>query len=204
MARGFKEQDARAFLRQRGLTKAFNRFRAIRKYPKRTIEIDRDGIRRKLLVYKRNKRLVIADFFTLKTQATTSKYNLSNIRAALAQSVTKQKKSIGAPLRTPLISLKNHRTTPLKNTDLLELNKPLRGKVGRLFINVTFKKGEIKQTVEGGSRGSRALNITSEFRKAFDEAFTGALSQLKFYNWDAYKVNWIHYAYFTPKSKLRL
>jgi len=178
------------FLKERGLKKAFNRYKKI-KYKKTEI-INLDGRKTKILIYKKNNKTIIADHRTLKTMVTTKKYNLSNYKKALQTNLVPTKDGFRRERNLKFNFLYTDR---MKNVEINRYEKPRRGKVGKVFVSITAHKGKRSKTVEGGSRKTRLLTIAKEREVATQEAINGALSRLPFYG-DNYTVNWVNFVYY--------
>lgn len=191
-----KEQKILDFLEERNLTPTFKRFQKLKKVRKRHLKIEIDGVPQRLLVYKNKKTTFILDAFTLKNLATTTKYTPKNIEKGFELKEIKNKKF---SILKRDINLKNVNTTVLTNNIQIERSRPIKTKMGKLFLNVTFFGKGHQQTSEGGSRKVKNLGIPSEKKIAFDEAFKGALSYIDF-SYETYRINWIHYTYYYKKG----
>lgn len=197
MATKSEINQIKGFLRERKLIRVYNRYQKIKPYRKRKFTIQYHNVKKQLLVYKKKDKLYIVDQRTLKTLATTKKYNLNNIKAELSTPKLTKKKIANRQFDYlgNKIRLREVQRVRLTNFTQIDRTTPLRMKNGKLFMSVTFFKGNTKTTKEGGSQRRRNMSISSEHRKSFDEAFGGALSQIDF-SYDHYRVNWIHYSYF--------
>ena len=184
------EKQLMQFLRERKLTSAFKRYKKIRYGRKLKIIID--GVNKNILVYKKNNKTIIADRYTLKTLATTKRFNLRNINKGFKEKIVIRN---GKKFRTTPVKLKVIDTIKFKNTVHNDRTFALKKKVGKLFMSVTFiGKHKERKTVEGGSRKLRLLKVKSQYNIAFNEAFKGAWSQVNFSPQD-WIINWVHYSY---------
>jgi len=201
-----QEKLARKFLRERNLLTSFNRFKRISPKRKKAIMIQQDGLSQNVLAFRRGNKVIIVDKFSLRTLATTKRFNLNQIESAL-QTRKLVKKMFGKKVfdtKISLLKLKELSRVPLTNVIQIERNAPLRKKVGRMFVSFTFtsEQNEVV-TVEGGSQIVRTLISREDREKAFNEALNGAKSQLPFYNPKRTVVNWIHFSYFLPKKRVQ-
>lgn len=204
------ERVARDFLRERNLLVTFNRFKRIKSIKKIRITTEQDDISQRLVIHKRGDKLVIRDAFSLRVLSITKKFNFRTIRNAFQMRKEKSivfKNRAGQDkqgiLRENVLKLKEITRIPLTNVIQVDRSAPLRRKVGRLFINVTFigKRGQ-RITVEGGSNRPRLLNVISQQRIAFNEAFRGALGNVVVdFSYESFIVNWIHFSYFEEKKR---
>ena len=199
-----REIQFKKFLKERKLTSSFRKFQKIKK--KRNFEVVVDGERKFLTAYKKGNKTIIADRLSLRTLATTKKFNLTNVMSGFkSKKITSKFGGKIIKKQTTPIKLKEVRREVLKNFSLVEKSNPIRKRVGQIYISVTFWKGKeesptAKQTVEGGSRKQRQLINNRNKRIAFDEAIKGAWSQVRF-SPDGYRVNYIHYAYYINRSR---
>lgn len=219
-------KDIMRFLQKRNLITAYKRFRKIKRSTRTKISVDGNVL--DVTIYKKGDKTVIADTLTLKTLATSTKYNTRSIRKVIDKKVRTRVvkvdnnrfkqglnyKSTGLinndrSINNNIIKIKELRRTSLSlKTDLVERSTPLYKKEGLLWIDITFYKhnlmtGQVirKKRVQMGSGKQYLLYISSERQKAFDKAFNLAISQLDF-SPTGYKIHWIHYAYYI-KAKRR-
>ncbi len=195
----------RKFLKERGLTKTFNRSKKIKRKTKANINID--GTLIKVIVHKSKGKTVIRDFNSLNILATTTKYNTRNFKKGLqlktreVKRKTKKGKTIIETIISRDIKLKELFTEIKANVLIKHKQTPLRTKFGKIFMSVSFyHKGKLKCIKEGGSQKTRILSRAKERKIAIDEAFKGAVSQINF-SFDNFKINWIHYVYYYSRRK---
>ena len=184
------------FLRERNLTAAYRRDKAI-KY-KRRFNVDVDGEKVQVVAYRKNNKTIIADARTLRTLSTTKRYNTKTfIKGLIPKERIKNINNRPVKISEPDIKLDHVKRTRHKNF-YLEHTKKKRNLVGQLILNITFsatKNGrKIKRTVEASSTGSKFLKNKSAYTRAYNEAFTRCVSQINF-SYDDYKVNFEHYTY---------
>ena len=194
------------FITERGFRGSFRRYKNI----KRTVKFDVkfDDTSEQLIAYRRNKRTIVADRFTLKTLATTKRYNLANIQNAFRKKTFnvkrfKSKKIPEFKMSRYDLQLKEISRTKLTNVFHTERTTFLKTLRGQLYIKVAFKsRSGGFAVVEGGSQKLRDFSGKdgeSNRQKAFEEAFNGASSQAGF-SWDDFEIIWIHYAYFIDRT----
>lgn len=211
-----EERLAKDFLRERNLLTTFNRFKRLKGIKKKTIMTEQDGISQRLVIHKRGKRLIIRDAFSLRVLATTKRFNFKNILNAFSQkketsyvlSIPHKGKKRDGFIKKNILKLKELTRIPLTNVVQVDRLTPLRKKIGKLFINVTFiSKSKLglpaeRITVEGGSRKLRLLNVEGQREIAFNQAFQGALSNPAItFSYDTFIINWIHFSYYIAKKK---
>lgn len=165
------------------------------------VEATQNGVKLRLLAFREKGKTKVLDFQTLKQVAVTTRYTPKNIRQGIETSKT-GKKRIGKEdviVKRPdvRVSLIEREFTP--NFFQTVRQFPLKKKLGKVFLSVTFFKGNNRMTVEGGSRRLRNLSSAREFRMSYDEAFKGAMSQINF-SYERFVINWVHYSYFLPRK----
>lgn len=194
------------FITERGLRGSFRRYRNIKRSIKFDVKIDDTPER--LIAYRRKDRTIVADRFTLKTLATTKRFNLANIQLAFKKKSfnVKQFKSNKIPAFVQskyILELREISKTRMTNVFHVQRTRALKTLRGQIYIKVAFRsKSGAFRIVEGGSQILRDLSIKSEKQKAFEEAFNGASSQAGF-SWDDFEIIWVHYAYFIDRTSRR-
>lgn len=207
-------KDIKNFLRERNLLTAFKRFQKIKR--SKRLKIDVDGTVLDVTIYKKGDKTIVADSLRLKTLATSKKYNTKTIIGQLKKrekvtskvikaGLTRTGIKIKTKIKTPKIKIKEIKRTLLSDKSgiiLIERQTPLRSRLGKLWINVTFiDKKDNKKIVEAGSATQRFLHKEDNRQKAFNEAMKGAFSQINFSPKEII-INWVHYAYYEQDKNI--
>ncbi len=204
-------KQIRSFLRERKLLGAFQRSQRIKR--KINFQTTIDGHKRDLIAYKKNGKTIVADKFSLRTVATTTRYNTRNVQNVIKNRVVvirkigrrskvgikaNEKQKIGdtsKPFKTSTLKLNEVSRTFFEKSLHVRRTRPLRNKIGKLDISVTFfGKNKERFTAEGGSARTRLLTDKKELNKSFNEAFRGALSFITF-SYERFEINWMHFSY---------
>jgi len=199
------EKQLRKFLKERNLQKSFRVFQSIKGKRRRRININFEGEKKELLVFKRKKKLIIADAFTLRTLATTTKFNIKNVEKGFIPSKKTRKFSVvnsrgevikGLFRKSAPIKLKVTDTTLLRKTNSFKVTRTraISQRFGRVLLNITFFKGRIHQTVEAESFSFLVVNKKNDKAQAFKEAYRRCVSQISF-SYETFIINHVRFVY---------
>lgn len=211
-----KRRLFQSFLRERGLQTIFRRFNKLSQRKRKSVTLQVGGENRPAVAFKTKNRIIFRDPQSLAIISSTSKFKrLKDVPQFFRFLERDKSEFLGIKTTNNVGKFKpQFRRTDVsreifKNTVHVETLRPLRKKVGKIFLSITFFKGSSldratsKVTFEGGSRKLRLLTDRSQRQEAFDEAFQGALSFLNF-SYDGFVVNRIRFFYKLPKQQTSL
>jgi len=205
------------FLKERDLQTIYRRFISLKGKRKKELLINVGGENRPAIAFRTKNRILFRDPKSLALLSSTTKVRkLNDVPQIFKIREFNRRKFLDIKIKNGIngVFLPQFRRTDVKreifkNTIHFETVRPLQGKVGKIFLSITFFKvnstgRKVESiTLEGGSRQNRLLTDRLERQKSFNEAFKGALSQLNF-SYDGFTVNTIRFFYKQPKEEQRL